>query len=67
MIEAYVEGRPTPNSSIRFTSEASVNRAGGCVMWPSGMTSTTFTIAPTCRAGSTRSSSPSSGSSTSSR
>ena len=67
MIEAYVDGRPTPNSSIRLTSEASVKRAGGWVVWPSGSTSATSTVAPTCSAGSTLSSSPSSGSSTSSR
>ena len=32
MIDAYVDGRPTPSSSILPTSEASVNRAGGFVV-----------------------------------
>ena len=34
MIEAYVLGRPTPSSSSRLISVASVNRAGAEVAWP---------------------------------
>ena len=33
MIEAYVLGRPMPRSSRAAVSEASLNRAGGCVVW----------------------------------
>ena len=36
MIDAYVEGRPIPSSSSVLTSEASVNRGGGCVKCCSG-------------------------------
>ena len=34
MIEAYVLGRPMPRSSSAAVSAASLNRAGGCVVWP---------------------------------
>ena len=39
MIDEYVDGRPIPNSSNVFTSEASVYRAGGLVVCPSGRSS----------------------------
>ena len=31
MIDAYVLGRPMPRRSSSFTSDASLNRGGGCV------------------------------------
>ena len=34
MIEAHVDGRPMPRPSSRLTSDASVYRAGGWVLWP---------------------------------
>ncbi len=39
IVDAYVDGRPMPSSSIVFTSEASVKRGGGCVKCCSGRTS----------------------------
>ena len=39
MIEAYVLGRPMPISSSERVSVASVNRAGGCVVWLLGSSS----------------------------
>jgi hypothetical protein len=43
MIDAYVEGRPIPRSSSALTSDGSVNRGGGLVVWPSGRSSVAVT------------------------
>ena len=37
MIEAQVDGRPMRSSSRRLTSDASVKRDGGVVVWPFGV------------------------------
>ena len=55
MIDAYVDGRPMPSSSSRLTSEASVYRAGGWVVWPTGSIAGSGSCWPTVRSGSTRS------------
>ena len=55
MIDAYVDGRPMPRSSIFFTSDASVKRAGGLVAWPSGETESTPRDWPDSRRGRRRS------------
>ena len=55
MIDAYVDGRPMPRSSIFFTSDASVKRAGGLVEWPSAVTFSTSRRWPSDRRGRRRS------------
>ena len=55
MIEAYVLGRPMPISSSARVSEASLNRAGGCVVWLLGSSSRHVQrLADRRRSGSTR-------------
>ncbi len=52
MIDAYVDGRPTPSSSIAFTSDGSVKRAGGEVVWPVGANSRASSASPRTSCGS---------------
>ncbi len=61
-IEAYVDGRPTPSSSSRLIKLASVNRAGGAVLWPLGSSSSAVRVSPAASSGSRRSRSSSSAS-----
>ncbi len=65
MIEAYVDGRPMPSSSIALTSDASVYRAGGWVLWPSASSASALSAWPLTRFGSRRSASSASASSSS--
>ncbi len=55
MIDAQVEGRPMPSSSSRLTSDASVYRAGGDVVWPSGVIDSIGTTSPSASGGSSAS------------
>ena len=66
MTLAYVDGRPTPSSSMALTSDASVYRAGGCVVCEPGSKVTGSTASPSTSGGRTTSRSASSASGSSS-
>ena len=55
MIEAQVDGRPIRSSSSFLTNDASVYRAGGVVVCPTGVIDSVGTVSPTARGGSSAS------------
>src|SRR6266480_4017107 len=52
IVGAYVDGRPIPNSSSVFTSDASVKRGGGCVKCCDASSPRSLSASPSCTSGS---------------